>query len=156
MRQCTSLRYSLLLLRGRLQPLKQHLLGRNNGGNLYRWLHGSNVYLILLPAALILSLLLPQAITPLLMIGGAYLCYEGAEKVYVQHRLKEHAADINALLEKEKAYFYICGDAARMAREVNDTLVQLIADQRGIERRRAEEIVKSMRATNQLQEDVWS
>jgi hypothetical protein len=40
-----------------------------------------NKLLILLPAALALSLLLPQAITPLLMIGGAYLCYEGAEKV---------------------------------------------------------------------------
>lgn len=41
-----------------------------------------NKLLILLPAAMALSLLLPQAITPLLMIGGAYLCYEGAEKVY--------------------------------------------------------------------------
>ena len=34
-----------------------------------------NKLLILLPAALALSLLLPGAITPLLMIGGAYLCY---------------------------------------------------------------------------------
>jgi predicted DNA repair protein MutK len=41
-----------------------------------------NKLLILLPAALALSLLLPEAITPLLMIGGAYLCYEGVEKVY--------------------------------------------------------------------------
>src|SRR5262249_24940640 len=41
-----------------------------------------NKLLILLPACLVLSLLLPQAITPLLMIGGAYLCYEGVEKVY--------------------------------------------------------------------------
>ncbi len=41
-----------------------------------------NKLLILLPAALALSFLLPQAITPLLMIGGAYLCYEGMEKVY--------------------------------------------------------------------------
>lgn len=41
-----------------------------------------NKLLILLPAALALSFLLPGAITPLLMIGGAYLCYEGAEKVY--------------------------------------------------------------------------
>ncbi len=41
-----------------------------------------NKLLILLPAALAFSFLLPQAITPLLMLGGAYLCYEGAEKVY--------------------------------------------------------------------------
>lgn len=40
-----------------------------------------NKLLILLPAALALSLFAPWAITPLLMLGGAYLCYEGAEKV---------------------------------------------------------------------------
>jgi predicted DNA repair protein MutK len=41
-----------------------------------------NKLLILLPAALALSALLPWAITPLLMLGGAYLCYEGTEKVW--------------------------------------------------------------------------
>jgi predicted DNA repair protein MutK len=40
-----------------------------------------NKLLYLLPAALLLSLLAPWAITPLLMIGGAFLCYEGSEKV---------------------------------------------------------------------------
>ncbi len=41
-----------------------------------------NKLLILLPAALALSYFLPSAITPLLMIGGVYLCYEGTEKVF--------------------------------------------------------------------------
>src|ERR671916_3346180 len=41
-----------------------------------------NKLLYLLPAALLLSLFAPWAITPLLMLGGAYLCYEGTEKVY--------------------------------------------------------------------------
>lgn len=41
-----------------------------------------NKLLFLLPAALILSFFLPSAITPLLMLGGAYLTYEGAEKVF--------------------------------------------------------------------------
>src|SRR3712207_2658680 len=41
-----------------------------------------NKLLYLLPAALVLSLVAPWAITPLLMVGGAFLCYEGAEKVY--------------------------------------------------------------------------
>ena len=41
--------------------------------------------LIMVPAALLLSALLPWAITPLLMLGGAFLCYEGFEKV--AHRL---------------------------------------------------------------------
>lgn len=37
--------------------------------------------LILVPLALLISAFLPWAITPLLMIGGAYLCFEGAEKI---------------------------------------------------------------------------
>jgi predicted DNA repair protein MutK len=49
-----------------------------------------NKLLILLPAALALSLLAPALITPLLMIGGAYLCYEGVEKLY--HALLPDAA----------------------------------------------------------------
>jgi predicted DNA repair protein MutK len=41
-----------------------------------------NKLLIILPAALALSALLPGAITPLLMLGGGYLCFEGAEKIW--------------------------------------------------------------------------
>jgi predicted DNA repair protein MutK len=50
-----------------------------------------NKLLFLLPAALILSLFAPWLITPLLMIGGAYLCYEGAEKIF--HALAPHSAE---------------------------------------------------------------
>lgn len=48
-----------------------------------------NKLIILLPAALLLSSFAPSWITPLLMIGGAYLCFEGAEKVF--HILFPHA-----------------------------------------------------------------
>ena len=41
-----------------------------------------NKIVFILPVALLLSQVLPWAITPILMLGGAYLCYEGAEKVY--------------------------------------------------------------------------
>ena len=41
-----------------------------------------NKLVILLPAALLLDAFLPWLLTPLLMIGGAYLCFEGAEKVW--------------------------------------------------------------------------
>lgn len=41
-----------------------------------------NKLVYLLPGALLLSWLAPWAITPMLMAGGAYLCYEGAEKLY--------------------------------------------------------------------------
>jgi predicted DNA repair protein MutK len=41
-----------------------------------------NKLLFILPAALVLSELLPWLLTPLLMVGGLYLCYEGAEKLW--------------------------------------------------------------------------
>jgi uncharacterized protein len=49
-----------------------------------------NKLIFLLPAALLLSNFAPWAITPLLMFGGAYLCFEGAEKVV--HALFPHAS----------------------------------------------------------------
>ena len=75
---------------------------------------------------------------------------DGPKKVYVQHLLKTRGKEINELLEK-KAYFYVCGDAANMAREVNAVLAQILAEQRGISEAKAEEIVKNMRAANQYQ-----
>ena len=58
-----------------------------------------NKLLILLPVALALGALAPWAITPLLMIGGAYLAYEGTEKVYeaiFPHAAHEHEEHIHS------------------------------------------------------------
>jgi len=52
-----------------------------------------NKLLILLPAALLLSAFLPVAITPLLMLGGSFLCFEGAEKLIETLRGGHHAED---------------------------------------------------------------
>ena len=41
-----------------------------------------NKLLIILPVILVLSQFLPWLLTPILMIGGTYLCFEGAEKIY--------------------------------------------------------------------------
>ncbi|MEH6646232.1 DUF808 domain-containing protein [Sulfitobacter sp.] len=71
-----------------------------------------NKLLFLLPAGLLLSNFAPWAIAPLLMLGGAYLCFEGAEKVaYVlgwsqgheDHPHKETTISDPAALEEEKA-----------------------------------------------------
>ncbi|MBK6467144.1 MAG: DUF808 domain-containing protein [Rhodobacter sp.] len=68
-----------------------------------------NKLIILLPGLLVLNWVFPAAITPLLMLGGCYLCFEGAEKVF--HALAPHAdekveADFDtedpAHLEEEK------------------------------------------------------
>jgi predicted DNA repair protein MutK len=59
-----------------------------------------NKLLILLPVALALSYWLPSAITPILMLGGTYLCYEGAEKAYesvAPHRGESHVKRIGAV-----------------------------------------------------------
>jgi predicted DNA repair protein MutK len=66
-----------------------------------------NKLIIILPVALALSSLLPWAITPLLMIGGAYLCFEGAEKVWEaiaaqEHSLAEEAAELNSADHEQK------------------------------------------------------
>ncbi|SEA00324.1 hypothetical protein SAMN05660964_00739 [Thiothrix caldifontis] len=54
--------------------------------------------LILVPAALLISVIAPWLITPLLMIGGAFLCYEGFEKI--AHKLShQHAEDKAELLD---------------------------------------------------------
>ena len=58
-----------------------------------------NKLLILLPAALILSAFAPWAITPLLMLGGAFLCFEGAEKVIEAFGGGDHAAVEEAPME---------------------------------------------------------
>lgn len=75
---------------------------------------------------------------------------EGPRKVYVQHRLKERAVEVNGLLEKG-ASLYVCGDAVNMAQEVRSTLAHIIAEQRGISQATADQVVKQMRATNRYQ-----
>ena len=80
---------------------------------------------------------------------------ETDQKVYVQHRLRENASLVSDLLKK-KACFYVCGDAANMAREVNVVLGQIIAESRGLPASRGDEMVKHMRSSGSYQEDVWS
>ncbi|CAA9242444.1 MAG: putative membrane protein [uncultured Blastococcus sp.] len=62
-----------------------------------------NKLLIILPAILLLSQFLPFLLTPILMIGGAYLCYEGAEKIW--HKVSGHAeahASVEEAMPDEK------------------------------------------------------
>ena len=63
-----------------------------------------NKLVIILPVALLLSLFLPWAVTPLLMLGGAYLCFEGAEKVWekiVPHETENLAEQLAELTSSE-------------------------------------------------------
>ena len=64
-----------------------------------------NKFLILLPGALLISAFAPWALTPLLMLGGAYLCFEAAEKLFgalAGHGSGEIPPDELALSSEEK------------------------------------------------------
>lgn len=76
-------------------------------------------------------------------------------KVYVQHQLAENGKEINRLLEQEKAYIYVCGDALKMARDVQKALTKVIAEERGVSDERAAELIRSLKTQNRYQEDVW-
>src|SRR6187455_663651 len=63
-----------------------------------------NKMLFILPAALLLSQFVPWLLTPILMLGGTYLCYEGAEKIWEKVAGHEHAEEEVAVdpAEREK------------------------------------------------------
>ena len=72
------------------------------------------------------------------------------EKVYVQHKMKEHSKEIFDLLEKG-AYFYVCGDARRMAKDV-DAALQEIAEENGKD---PKEYIKNLKDSKRYCRDVY-
>lgn len=64
-----------------------------------------NKLLFILPVALLLSAFAPWAVTPLLMVGGSYLCFEAAEKIIealAGHHAEEELAEVDTPAELEK------------------------------------------------------
>ena len=76
------------------------------------------------------------------------------EKVYVQHRLLEQAKLVWQWLQ-EGAYFYVCGDASRMAKDVHQALITVVEQQGGLNREQAEEYVSELRKAKRYQRDVY-
>ncbi|MDF0597575.1 DUF808 domain-containing protein [Psychromarinibacter halotolerans] len=94
-----------------------------------------NKLVILLPLALLLSTFAPWAITPLLMLGGAYLCFEGAEKVWHAINPNDHHAEEvyaakleDAHLEEKKVAAAIKTDFILSAEIMTITLAALPED----------------------------
>ncbi len=63
-----------------------------------------NKLLILLPVAILLSEFLPWAVTPLLMLGGAFLCYEGAEKIIEKLGGAKHGQTLEDAIDDPVAF----------------------------------------------------
>jgi sulfite reductase (NADPH) flavoprotein alpha-component len=77
-----------------------------------------------------------------------------AGKIYVQDRLRENAAEVWAWIARG-AHFYICGDAKRMAKDVDQALHDIVAGQGGMAPAHAADFVKQMKKDRRYQRDVY-
>ncbi|WP_025699112.1 sulfite reductase subunit alpha, partial [Paenibacillus durus] len=77
-----------------------------------------------------------------------------ADKIYVQHRMIEHGAELWAWLQ-EGAHFYVCGDANQMAKEVDTALRTVIREHGGMTADAAKDYVKEMSLRKRYLRDVY-
>ncbi|MDB6036794.1 MAG: sulfite reductase subunit alpha [Verrucomicrobiales bacterium] len=76
------------------------------------------------------------------------------DKVYVQHRLREHGGEVFKWLE-EGAHFYVCGDASRMAKDVDSALREIVQTSRGCSGEEADDYLTRLKAEKRYQRDVY-
>ena len=77
-----------------------------------------------------------------------------AEKIYVQTRMRQNAVEMWRWLE-EGAHFYVCGDAKRMAKDVDDALHAIVREAGGRSDDEAKEYVAAMKKNKRYQRDVY-
>jgi sulfite reductase (NADPH) flavoprotein alpha-component len=77
-----------------------------------------------------------------------------AHKVYVQHRLLENSKEIYAWLQ-DGAHFFVCGDAARMAKDVDVALLQIVEKEGAKSPEAAAEYVEAMKKEKRYKRDVY-
>ena len=79
-----------------------------------------------------------------------------AEKLYVQHRMLERAAELWKWIESG-SYFYVCGDARRMAKDVHATLLKIVQEQGGMSPDAARAYVEEgmMKTDRRYRRDVY-
>ncbi len=78
-----------------------------------------------------------------------------AEKVYVQHCLQNNASEIWKWLDGEGAYVFVCGDAKRMAKDVDATLRKIVQEQGGKTLDQANEYVEKLKSDKRYKRDVY-
>ena len=76
------------------------------------------------------------------------------EKIYVQTRMKESGAELWSWLQNG-AYFYVCGDASRMAKDVDAALVEIAQEHGNMSGEQAEEYIKELRKEKRYCRDVY-
>jgi len=78
----------------------------------------------------------------------------GQPKTYVQHRMLERAAELYAWIE-EGAHIYVCGDEKSMAKDVHQTLIQIVSEQGRVDRDTAQAYVQGLASDHRYQRDVY-
>jgi sulfite reductase (NADPH) flavoprotein alpha-component len=76
------------------------------------------------------------------------------EKIYVQDRMRENGAELWEWLDKG-AYFYVCGDASRMAKDVNQALIDIVQEHGKKSEEDAIAYVKQMTKERRYGRDVY-
>jgi sulfite reductase (NADPH) flavoprotein alpha-component len=76
------------------------------------------------------------------------------EKVYVQHRMLENGAELYCWIEKG-AYLYVCGDAKRMAKDVEEALLTIFQSHGTMEREKALAFLSALRKEGRYLRDVY-
>ena len=79
---------------------------------------------------------------------------DGDKKVYVQDRMLENAAELWQWLQ-EGAYFYVCGDASRMAKDVHQTLIEIVSQHGSMSVEDATKFVKQLSDDKRYVRDVY-
>lgn len=77
-----------------------------------------------------------------------------AEKIYVQDRMRENSAELWTWI-KGGAHFYVCGDAKRMAKDVDAALLEIVAQQGGMDAATAVDYLRQMKKEKRYQRDVY-
>lgn len=77
-----------------------------------------------------------------------------SHKIYVQHRMQEHGEELFKWLEDD-AHLFVCGDAHRMAKDVESTLLQIIQTHGGHDEASGKQYLKKLRAEKRYLRDVY-
>ncbi len=78
-----------------------------------------------------------------------------AHKIYVQHKMLENAAEIWKWIDRDGAQFFVCGDARRMAKDVDAALRKIIQEQGGKSVEEANNYVEKLKSDKRYKRDVY-
>lgn len=81
---------------------------------------------------------------------------EEAPAKYVQDNLRRHSQQVARTLLQEGGYIYVCGDAKNMAKDVHDTLVEIISKEARVDRLEAVKTLAALKQASRYLQDVWS